>query len=119
MFGEDKQTDITMFFDGKKIAGVQSIDMEIGRDVEMQSTQKHLLFKGLQGTIEMKDVEIDMDFFNKMISNTEKRYDVVASGSKLIIPKGKKMPKKKRLRKKFIKKHTHKVETTYRNVTIS
>ena len=54
-----------------------------------------------------------------MISNTEKRYDVVASGSKLIIPKGKKMPKKKRLRKKSIKKHTHKVETTYRNVTIS
>lgn len=107
MNGNDGQAAKFLIIDtttGEEIAAFDSIPMatevEYVQSVDL-SSQKDISFINREFTGTLRNVEVEPDFIGRLLSGT--RVDLVGWGIRL--PRGKKMPKSKRLRKKWSKKY--------------
>lgn len=100
----------------------------IGRAVSVESVNMKEEYKALKAsnsipfyqipigrtyTVHMEDIKINDDYL-EMASDKDKLFKLVAEGWKL--PKGRRMPKTKRLRKKYTKLYRYKI--TFEDVKI-
>lgn len=104
-------TDILVTFGGKIIGTLEAINhtvvVERKEEEYVDLSQKNFTLMSPMGvTVDLKDVEIDPNFTGTLFSK-ERRLRVEAIGYKF--PRGKKLPKKKRLRKKWMKKYGKKI----------
>lgn len=89
--------DIVITVDGKPIGEIQSLDLSSKVEVEDRKDMT-LMNRGFTATLE--NVEINPEFIN-MLRPT--KFTVVGIG--YLLPRGNKLPKKKRIRKKWMKKY--------------
>lgn len=94
---KESLNDIVITVDGKPIGEIQSLDLSSKVDVEDKKDMT-LMNRGFTATLE--NVEINPEFINMMRPT---KFTVVGVGCKL--PRGNKLPKKKRIRKKWMKKY--------------
>lgn len=109
MNGEQNFAGVFVTVDGKKIGEVQSADLShlsnktTALEKELKNGEDMTLFnKNYAATF--SNVEISEEFLNRLIP-TNQRYTVVGTGH--TYPRGNKLPKKKRIRNKWIKKYQH------------
>jgi hypothetical protein len=99
--------DVTFSINGTTIGTLQSFDSKVEYintpEKEIKNGDNLSMFSLSRGaTITMEDVEISGDFVKSFLPNNQ-TYKVVAT--KQNYPRGNKLPKKKRIRNKWIKKY--------------
>lgn len=96
---------VTFFINGQKMGTMQTANLatEYIPEKKFQNGDNLTLINN-KYTVTMEDVQLSKEFFNTILP-TNKRYKVVGTGYKY--PRGKKLPKKKRIRNKWIKKYQH------------
>lgn len=96
---------VTFSINGVKMGTLQAADLttEYIPEREFKNGDNLRLFNR-EYTVTMEDVQFSKEFFNTILP-TNKRYKVVGTGYKY--PRGNKLPKKKRIRNKWIKKYQH------------
>jgi hypothetical protein len=99
---EFKMSDAIFILDGKVIGEMQTLNAKVEtEEIELKPNEYFKLFNnGFTATLE--NVQISEEFIGKFIPKN-KKFTVVCSGTKL--PRGRILPKKKRIRNKWIKKY--------------
>jgi hypothetical protein len=110
--------DVTFSINGKTIGTLQSFDTEIDvispPEKEIKNGDNLSMLSLSRGaTITMEDVEISKDFARTFLPMNQ-TYKVIATS--VNYPRGNKLPKKKRIRNKWIKKYH--MEVTLDNCVI-
>lgn len=104
-------SEIDVLVDGKKIGKMQTPEVNIEyEDQELRNSNGmvlHTFTRSKTYSIELQNVQIDKGFINQTIDKS-RGYKVVGEGYKL--PRGNKLPKKKRIRKKWKKKYGYTFE---------
>lgn len=104
--------DVTFFINGEAIGTLNAIDIEIDAlDTDSTTCEEFRFPKTLAGTF--TDVKINERFMGLLPYNDHK-FKFIAESYNL--PRGNKLPKKKRIRLKWLKKYYKKIELD--NVTI-
>lgn len=118
MHGSETAPDIIMTFNGEKIGEVKSIDCTINKEAE--EVRKPFSFSGTGTIIGGFTVDHLYPYQQDILGHLQDqhRFDIEGSGNQYLPPKGVKVPKKKRLKKKFMKKHTHRKSFAYKNCEI-
>lgn len=99
-------SDIVMIANGEVIGNMESITYEAEtKHVEEDNSKNDLSISLIEGreTLTLSDVEFGEEFA-KLALGTEQEYTLVMSG--IVSPRGNKMPKKKRIRNKWIKNYS-------------
>lgn len=100
----NSSTDIFFTVNGNVIGSIQSVDLKYEpEEIEIKNGENITLFNR-EFSCTLEDVEINEEFIGKLFPSN-KTFTVVGTGYKL--PKGNKLPKKKRIRKKWMKKYGH------------
>jgi hypothetical protein len=101
---------VSIMIDGKEVGTTTSdsinVEYERGELKSGNNIPVYTYIKSMTYSTSLKDVSFDSSFFNK--HKPENMYKLVATGWKL--PKGKRMPKTKRILKKYKKKYTYTME---------
>jgi hypothetical protein len=102
-----KGADVTFSINGKTIGTLQSFDTEIDvisiPEKEIKNGDNLSMLSLSRGaTITMEDIEISKDFVGSFLPMNQ-TFKVIAT--KVNYPRGNKLPKKKRIRNKWIKKY--------------
>lgn len=97
-------SDFLITLNGKPIGNMQSADLTLKpKEKEIKNRENLTLFnRDMSCTI--KNVEVEPDFIGKLLP-VNKTYTVIGKGYRL--PRGNGLPKKKRIRKKWMKKYVH------------
>lgn len=100
--------DAFLFFNGEKIMDVTPIEIKVdlAESVTLNDT-KELRFANRSYSGTFKNVEIS-DEFKGLVLDTTQTYTVIAESYNF--PRGNKLPKKKRIRSKWMKKYYRKIE---------
>jgi hypothetical protein len=101
---------ISIIINGKEVGTTTSESIEVSYEKGEIKTPNNIpvytYVKSKTYSAKLENVTFDTNYFNK--HKPENRYKVVATGLKL--PKGIRMPKTKRLIKKYKKKYTYTIE---------
>lgn len=92
--------DVVFTIDGKAIGELQTVALK-PKEIEIKNYDSMSLFNK-DFTLTMRDVKVNPEFIGKMFPEN-KMFTVVVVGYNL--PRGNRLPKKKRLRKKWMKKY--------------
>lgn len=112
MHGNEQEAQFFMMFGDKKVPLGEPLVASINKTIErkpentLEQDGDNLLLKtGLSGTIEMKDVEFLGAFHGngQSLFDQHQRVNIEMTGYRL--PRGKRFPKKKRIRNKWKKKY--------------
>jgi flagellar basal body P-ring protein FlgI len=99
---EFKTANAIFVLDGKVIGEMQTLNAKVEtEEIELKNNENFKLFNH-EYTATLENVQISEEFVGKLISKN-KKFTVVCSGTK--IPRGRVLPKKKRIRNKWIKKY--------------
>lgn len=105
LFNIKDTADVTFFLDGKQIGNVQTIDLsnlaEQTKEKQIKDGDTVMLFNR-EYSMTLENVEVDPNFINKLLP-TNQLYTLV--GTSIKYPRGNNLPKKKRIRNKWIKKY--------------
>jgi hypothetical protein len=102
-------TEVTFMFNGEKVGSTQTIDSSVeyinSPEKQIKNGENLSLLSVSRGiSITCENVQISPEFTN-MFFPKNKKYKVVGTGYKY--PRGNKLPKKKRISKKWIRKYQH------------
>lgn len=108
-------SDVIFKVNGKEVANLQAIEATYEAQDEGNEFKNgdNLRLYNNQYSFTMKNVQINPDYINK-IRSLDSHYTILMTGYDL--PRGKRLPKKKRIRNKWIKKYGRAV--TYENCVI-
>ncbi|MGD6876924.1 hypothetical protein [Bacillus infantis] len=97
---------ITWSFDGVEMGELTSISAEVNHYPPKKEIHngEDVKFSNREYTGTLNNVQIDPIFADKFLSGTQ-AFDIVGEGYKL--PRGSRLPKKKRIRKKWMKKYAY------------
>jgi hypothetical protein len=87
---------------GNVVAEMQTLNLKTATDEIELKNNKNFKLCNHEYTATLENVQISEEFVGKLISKN-KKFTVVCSGTKL--PRGRVLPKKKRIRNKWIKKY--------------
>ena len=102
---EFKPQDVMIFVNGEQITTAESIEVKIEKPLVNQ--MRCVSFGNKFQTIELTNVTFYPAFYETFMTGQEK-FDIVGTGIKL--PRGNRMPKRKRIQKKWRKKYARKFE---------
>lgn len=106
--------DMVFFVDGKEIGALNVIEAKVELNNDELDNSKDFRFSNREYTGTLSNVKIDSAFKDKMADNIQK-FTLVAESYNF--PRGNKLPKKKRIRNKWMKKYYEK--HTFENVEFS
>lgn len=112
--------------DGKEIGAAQTIDAVQVESFSMTRNgfgMRGFVLPKYEGSISMEKAEINMDAFRELFGKPEPEptldIEVTELKQSIPLPNGRKrLPKKKRLRKKWLKRYYSQQVTMYRNCTM-
>lgn len=103
------ESDFVVTINGEKIDSLQSFKINLKKEKEIEREEdielingKNMILFNREFTITLKDVEVEKEFLGKFFPCYTK-FKIVGTAYKL--PRGNKLPKKKRIRNKWLKKY--------------
>jgi hypothetical protein len=101
---EHSSSDIFFTLNGEPMGSIQTVDIEYEpREIEIKNNENLTLFTR-EFSCTLEDVKVDEKFRGELFPY-DQTFTVIGTGYKL--PRGDKLPKKKRIRKKWMKKYAH------------
>jgi|SRR6185312_9798133 len=103
--------EVVFFIDGKEIGTLNTIEARVDINNEKMNNKKDFRFSNREYFGTLENVEINKGFKDVIMNNSQKFTLVTESFN---YPRGNKLPKKKRIRNKWMKKYYEK--HTFENV---
>lgn len=95
------------YVNGKEMGTLNSIETKVELNNEVLDYKKDFRFSNKEYIGTLENVEISKDFVN-LFPSSDQKYKLVATSYNL--PRGNRLPKKKRVRNKWMKKYVKSVE---------
>lgn len=96
--------DIFFTVNGSMMGSIQSVDLKYEPEEKEIKNGENLTLFNREFTCTLEDVKINEEFIGTIFPS-DKTFTVVGTGYKF--PRGNKLPKKKRIHKKWMKKYCH------------
>lgn len=111
MNNESELSDAILYIDGEKIMSLDAITASVDTtslEENASDLSKKFMLSNKEHSVTLKDVEFDYYNFKDMLVNPSQEYKLMMESRKY--PRGNKLPRKKRIRNKWIKKYHKKFE---------